>query len=518
MYAYLSRLRAHMSTSKDPKWNNYVNEAIEEELRKIELKDFENFRLSVLSSKDPAPKRLAQVDEFGNQHKTIDPEWLRIMKEEINKQSVASQGPVVAQRKELEDKRFITPTADAPDISLHRVDPSTVDRKPRLDIVGDGTPLHKGMDLDDFETYTRKQADWFVEPSISASDRADLWKMLLTIAEGPHIVDGTNDIPISALLPLSANEWKQLKAFCRAVHPGMPTVKIKTPTSFTLAERLSLGGTLVDLEALIPKEVLEITVTEIQLKEINASPSILFGLSLYWNLFQPHLQQTDVDSSSGADRNVEFQQVLDLLNRGFGILIYLPLLGRIRNLHRFTSETLDRLMVNFKDTSHTKPLQLVIHSAHDPSASFRGDQPLIETLVTNIDTLVLMLEGMASLADVTAEIPKIASTFGKPDGKGVNRIARVMISADGETREVGMAGTGVPTVAGGRVDYPEEKLDLDNNAKATTDLIDALLNNLDPANVAKIVFNGCLVGWPSVVHLLAPNLQTYRNILRQILT
>ena len=90
MYKYLSDLRAHMTASQDPKWTNWVNEAIEDELKKNEIKDFEEFRLSIMASKEPVPKRLAMVDDFEKQHKTIDPGWFITMRTEINSQSASS--------------------------------------------------------------------------------------------------------------------------------------------------------------------------------------------------------------------------------------------------------------------------------------------------------------------------------------------------------------------------------------------------------------------------------------------
>jgi Domain of unknown function (DUF4157) len=377
-------------------------------------------------------------------------------------------------------------------IARHAVEATDVVRKERIDLFGDGTAIKPGIEFEKFESYTRRQADWFAAPSLSVADRANLWKLLFISTEGGFVLSGTRGLLLPELIPLSAVEWNNLKAFGRACNSSMNTVRIASAIAYTLPQRLSLGTTLLQLENIIPKEVLEFTVTEEQLKDIEAKPALLPQLTLYWFLFQPQLQQKD---NKVPGRNREFQQVLDLLSTPFGFFPYIPLNGRIRNLHRFTTATLDRLLINFKDTSHSKPLQLVLHSPHDSPGSFASDQPLIANLVANLDSLVLMLEGMGSLADITSEIPKIAATYGKADAKGINRIARVMISGHGETRNVSLAGTGAPNTAGDKIEYPSESLDLDDakQAKATQDLLDALLNNLDPAT-AKIVFNGCLVG------------------------
>lgn len=390
------------------------------------------------------------------------------------------------------DQQVNNTNGSAPAISRHPVEQTDVARKERIDLFGDGTAIKPGIEFEKFESYTRRQADWFAAPSLSVADRANLWRLLFISTEGGFVLAGTRGLLLSALIPLSAAEWDDLKAFGRACHSGMNTVRIASAIAYTLPQRLRLGASLLELEKIIPKEVLEFTVTEEQLKDIEAKPALLPQLSLYWFLFQPTLQQKD---NKSPGRNREFQQILDLIGTAFGIFPYLSLIGRVRNLHRFTTATLDRLVINFNDTSHSKPLQLVLHSPHDSPASFASDQPLIANLVANLDTLVLMLEGMGSLADITAEIPKIASTYGKADAKGIKRIARVMISGHGETRNVSLAGTGAANAAGDKIEYPSESLDLDDakQAKATQDLLDALLNNLDPAT-AKIVFNGCLVG------------------------
>ncbi|MBC7904044.1 MAG: DUF4157 domain-containing protein [Gemmatimonadaceae bacterium] len=384
--------------------------------------------------------------------------------------------------------------AAVPDISRHPVAQTEVKRKTNIDLFGDGTALHPGEELDDFEKYTRKQADWFAEPTLAPADRTDLWNLLFLSSKSSDATGGANGLKLQEIRSLSAADWSLLKAFGRACNSTSPTVRVESATAYTLPQRLSLGKTLLALEAIIPPDVLEQTVGEIQLKDIDAKPSLISGLWLYFTLFRPHLQRKDTAAGAGK-RNIEFQAILDLLNTAFGIAPYFSLIGRVRNLHRFTIKTLDRLVINYTDTSHKKPLQLVLHSPHDEAGSFAGDQPLLEALVLHPDTLVLMIEGAGTLAGITAQIPILASTYGKPDAKGIRRISRVMISGHGETRSVQLAGTGAPVVSGDTVEYHTESLNLDDPAaaKATENLIDALLKNMDPAT-AKIVFNGCLVG------------------------
>lgn len=376
-------------------------------------------------------------------------------------------------------------------IASHRVAPTPVARRSALDLFGDGTPANPGMTLADFERYTSVQADWFAEPSLSATDRDDLWGLLLRTTVGPQILAGVGDLKLSVLRAVPVTDWAPLSAFGRGCHAGSTTLRILSPAPYTLAQRVALGATLDRLEAIIPPAVLQSTVSEQQLVDVQAG-GLLPWLSLYWTTFQPHLQQR-YTPAAGA-RGPEFQRILDLLSTPTGFLPFLPLLGRIRNLHRFTVPTLTRLVKNFADTSRRRPVHLVLFSGHDPSGSFAQDIAVFEDLVVNSPNLVLILEGQASLAAITAEIPLIAATYGQRDAGGTYRIGQAMIAGHGESRQVGMAGTGAPTVSPtGEVKYPEDSLNLDTNTVATQNLLDTLMRQLDPAT-ARLVFEGCLVG------------------------
>ena len=263
-------------------------------------------------------------------------------------------------------------------------------------------------------------------------------------------------------------------------------MQIADATAFTLANRLKLGRTLVALEAVIPPAVLHRTVSEAQLVDVD-SGGLVPKIAAYWTTFTPSVEET-YDPGPGA-KAPEFELVLDLMKRT-GHTPFLPLLGRIRNLHRLTEAALFRLKTNFTDHSRARRVDVVLLTGHDPSGSFRSDRPLLEDLIVNSPNLVLVLEGQASLAAVTAEIPALAASYGKPDSTGTPRLGQVMISGHGSARSVGLAGTGPPDAAGA---YPTESIDLDHNLAQSKALIDALLTNMDPAT-AKLVFNGCLVG------------------------
>lgn len=358
-----------------------------------------------------------------------------------------------------------------------------------------GTPIHRhthadlfdppGTTLEDFEQSIRRQADWFVEPSLTAADRTDLHALLRRAAEGPHILAGAGDLLLADLRGLSPADWTALAAFGRACH-GADTVRITSAAAYPLAQRIRLGNTLLALEGVIPKQVLHNTVAEAQLVDVDAG-GLVPRISAYWIAFDPHLEGT-YEPGPGA-RAAEFQGVLDLV-RGVGHAPFMPLRGRVRNLHRFSVAMLNKLVANFADVTRSRPVHLVLHTGHDAPGAFLASARLFEDLVVNSPNLVLFLEGQGSLASITAEVPVLAARHGRRDAGGTPRIGQVMIAGHGEARSVELAGTGAPDAAGR---YPSESLDLDHNLAQTQALLDALLRNMDPAT-ARMVFAGCLVG------------------------
>jgi hypothetical protein len=358
-----------------------------------------------------------------------------------------------------------------------------------------GTPVHRhthadlfdppGTTFEDFERSIRRQADWFAEPTLTAADRTDLHALLRRAAEGPHIMAGTGDLLLADLRAVSAADWSALAAFGRGCQ-GTYTVQLLDASAYALANRIKLGKTLIALEAVIPPAVLHRTVSEAQLVDVD-SAGLVPKIAAYWMAFNPRVEAT-YEPGPGAKAE-EFELVLDLVKRtGHGP--FLLLAGRIRNLHRLTEAALLRLKTNFADHSRARRVDVVLMTGHDQSGSFLSDRPLLEDLVVNSPNLVLVLEGQASLAAITAEIPALAASYGKPDSTGTPRLGQVMISGHGSARSVELAGSGPPDAAGS---YPSESIDLDNNLAQSKALIDALLTNMDPAT-AKVVFNGCLVG------------------------
>jgi hypothetical protein len=385
----------------------------------------------------------------------------------------------------------------SPSQRIHRpmafrvVQNTPVARQTALQILGNpaAAPPTPGMTLQEFKDYTVAQADWFVEPSLTAGGARDaLWQLLLIAEEGPHILAGVGDIHVADLRAVTAADWTPLRAYCRGTHASQPTIRIFPPLP-PLADRIALGRTLISMEAIIPAARLETTVSQTQLVSVQTR-GLLPVLTQYWTDFQPFLEQTFTPAPGAA--GPEFARVLTFLNSlgAPGLVPLAPLRGPtpderwVRNLHRFQLPMLLRLVVNLSDTSGARRLVLVLHTGHDAPAAFVQSAALLADLVlTSPNNLVLMVEGATSLAAVTARIPAITSTWGQLVA-GVRRISQLLIAGHGSAQTVEMAGTAVPEslVAG---------------TPNTQALLDALLTHMDPAS-ARILYLGCLVGATNV--------------------
>ncbi|MFV8752456.1 eCIS core domain-containing protein [Nannocystaceae bacterium ST9] len=419
---------------------------------------------------------------------------------------VASAGDPA--EREAERGHAGTPGLGSPNVAYrHPTAPSTVARKTRTEIfVGTSVGLPFGLSLtlvppltlEQFRQYTQEQADWYVEPSLTATDRDDLWRLLLLENEGSHILTGIGDLGVDQLRGVSLADLDALRTFCRGTDSSQHTLRIFDPDTLTLTQRIELGRTLAELEILVPGEVLELTVSQSQLETVRAN-GWMPVLHWYWGAFHPTLSRT-FTPAPGSASGAEFQKLLDLIGVLGGSVAAVtaaltPLIGWLRNPHRFSLAALDQLKANLLDVTATRtvprPLVLLLHTAHDDS-SFQAKAAVFEELINTTRNNVLMIEGAESLGAITTRLPGIAATWGHPDAGGVPRISQVVVAGHGSPTGVELAGTGAPTVSSGHISYPSESLDSRHNRDATERLLDALFANMDHAT-ARVLFSACLI-------------------------
>lgn len=392
---------------------------------------------------------------------------------------------------------------------LPKVAPSKVDRKKQVAILGDGTAANPGMSLEEFNGYIRRQADWFVDPSLKKeADRNALWAMIAKLKEGPHILAGAGDLKLNDLMALAPADWDALAAFGHGCHQDETVIILNTTPA--LPRRIVLGNAMKQMNALIGGGVLRATVSEQQLIDLEAAWAVRWPrISDYWKDFKPHLQQI-YEPAVGA-RGIEFQKILDM----FAAVVpasFKLLQGKIRNLHRFKLPVLFKLMANYSNKLRLLPVHLILHTGNDASA-FQNAAANFEDLIINSPRLVLMLEGRDSFKDIMTEVTNIANTYGQDDGTGTFRIEQIMVAGHGSPYSMQLAGTSAPIVKGKHVDYTTESLDISTpkskaNTQALLDLLIKLLPN-DPAK-ARLIFAGCLVGANEVpAGTAAPNVLPY---------
>jgi hypothetical protein len=337
-----------------------------------------------------------------------------------------------------------------------------------------------GTSLTDFVTSVSAQADWFAEPSLTAADRDALQKLLVREKRGGHIQSGVGDLLLADLIAVSDADWVPLEEFCHGRENIGGTVRLLDDSiKRTLAERIALGRIMIDLKKVFDADTLSNCISETQLLDLQKL-GLLPKLQEYRDKFHPNLEMI-YQPTVGA-RDEEFQKMLDLL-AGAGIAPFLPLLGRIRDLHRFSVTVLTTLVANFADTSRKRPVHLILHGSRDAAGAFQDSAGLFESLILDNRNLHLLIEGADSIADLTLLVPKIAQDYGKPDATGTFRIGQVMIAGHGESQTVDLAQNDGMDV------NPKHAAD----AKKTKDLLDALMANMDPAT-ARVVYAGCLVG------------------------
>ena len=418
---------------------------------------------------------------------------------------VASAGDPA--EREAEQGLAGTPGLGSPNVAYrHRTAPSTVARKTRTEIfvgtsisvLGFSLPIFPPLTLEQFQHYVQDQADWYVEPSLTATDRDDLWRLLLLEHEGPHILTGIGDLGVDPLRGVSLADLDALRTFCRGTDSSQHTLRIFSPNTLTLTQRIELGRTLAELESLVPAEVLELTVSQVQLETIRAN-GWMPVLRWYWAAFHPNLSRT-FTPSPGAAGSDETKKLLDLIGALGGSVAAVsaalaPLISWLRNPHRFSLVALNQLKTNLLDVTATRavprPLVLLLHTAHDERA-FQSQAAVFETLINTTRNNVLMIEGADSLASITTRLPSIAATWGHPDAGGVPRISQVVVAGHGSTTGVQLAGMGTPSVSGGHISYPSESLDSRDNRVETGRLLDALFANMDHAT-ARVLFSACLI-------------------------
>jgi Domain of unknown function (DUF4157) len=354
----------------------------------------------------------------------------------------------------------------------------------------------EAMTLTQFDAYARTQADWATGPAIGA-DKDKLWQLLEKARAEEAFLAGCGPMRVSGLIGAMADGKRlaALEQYCAAVHKDRPTVEIEPIAD--LNEAIKMGNALPPLEAtpggVTLKTIMKQETGNTQLQDMITAKAIDPFIK-YVQTSHPVLQ---------ANNGAEISSYLAMKAEGVDPAAYKAKTPRVRNLHRFEKDALDALAGHETDTSKTKPLTLILHSAMDHNGAFHRD-PNITKVAKHAKNVTIMVEGKETLADVQAEIDPLAKKYGQHD-----KVDQVMFAGHGAARIIELAGKvkdGKDRDGKDTVVADTDDVDLDNNQARTDALFAELMNHMDPASPNhRVIFNACLTNSNAVQGPLDPD-------------
>lgn len=346
-----------------------------------------------------------------------------------------------------------------------------------------------GMTILQLNSYAKKQADWHASPYLSNVERDNI-RLVLGFSREPGLLAGLGRMQTGILHQEMVNQGltvakKYLKIYTKAVSSQNPfqLMPINTPK-----DAINTGKNLDSLINTFPGYMLKSAMNE-RMFDLLVRFNYIPDLVNYYSTAKPHPLFAALNGMDfGSYYNMKRSDGIDPIT-----FYKAPLIGNIRNYHRFQKEALDHLILNFNDTSKTKPLTLILHTAIDHNAAFHRDPKLTDVIKeSSINTL--MIEGKETLANVKSQIKPIAKKYGVND-----KIDQVMFAGHGNARSMQLGGK-VKDDGTGKLEEVSDSLDLKNNPTATDNIMIEVLDNMDMKGVKKkdlqphrrIVFNACL--------------------------
>ena len=351
------------------------------------------------------------------------------------------------------------------------------------------------MTLEEFHSYTERQADWRTTPAMTAdAAKADALRALLEFAEGG--LSTPRGAPRRRSCARAARSWSP------TCWPTRPTTRSATcgPTATRsprrgrrsrstiapdLTKALAWGEAIVALEAAIPPASLRLTMQ--QKGERTDLQNLIDGRGWrggpggnqvanfvdFVTRARPLMQATNGEEISAYLGLAATVNPVD----------YVGQIQHVRNLHHFEAPALDTLKDNWTNgNTGNLPFTLVLHSGMDHNGAFHHD-PNMTAAITNANNFTLMVEGARTLAEISGLLPDLAARYGVG-----GKIQQAMIAGHGDSRSVEMAG-GEGARPG---EIRSEGLDLDDNRRQTEAMFNTLLTNMDNGPDARILVNACL--------------------------
>lgn len=334
-----------------------------------------------------------------------------------------------------------------------------------------GTGVHplRQLTLTDFAMHADDRLDWANDATLDDSERAVLWAWLDFAHEAPSHLAGCGQMKVADLESAgrTPDVLGALRAYANAVGQDTPTVELTVPTD-TVTTAVGWGREVARLEGAVGGATLNTIMRQAEFDALYAEPDGVTTCVDYVTAVRPVLH---------ADNGTEIQSIIAMKQAGTDYKNYHTKLADVRNVHRFEEAALAQLESNVGDTSKSKPLTLILHSALDHNGAFHRD-PYLTAVVTDSRNLTLMIEGATKLADVQSKVAPLAKAYGQG-----GKLDQVMVAGHGNAQEIELAGTGVP----GK-DQAVEVGDPLSDA-----LLDEIARYIDPASPHhRVVFNACL--------------------------
>jgi hypothetical protein len=369
------------------------------------------------------------------------------------------------------------------------------------------------LNFAEFEKYTVDTPEWAKHTSMT-SERPDRLSLLAAFAQDPE--SGACPFTVGDLLKIGSSKSKMtttigtLRVYGQAVQNDPFPIAQATK----VGDALAIGAGLKKLLAGFPRWVLASAMTEDAFEELRKA-NLLDDLIAYYQggTMRPIFQAED-----GAD----FEAYLAMRhddNADPCTYQSSELKDYMRNFHRFEARLLDRLIVNVKDTSRSKPLTLVLHSNLDHNGAFHRDREMFRVVDSAVNN-TLIVEGGETLGDYKSQITPLAQKYGQN-----NKIDQVMFAGHGNSQSMELAG-GVKKDKEGKLAQTGDDLDVATGApdKSKTDeLFDEVLANMDELSNLKdpkqpnrrLLFNACLTNSNVVETSLAGDESNARKQIRQ---
>lgn len=341
------------------------------------------------------------------------------------------------------------------------------------------------MTLGELDSYAKRQADWHASPRLVAAER-DQIRAALMFGRDPEILSGCSEMKVDAMLAQItlhglADMQTYLTIYSKSVSAQDP-FELKQLSD--VAKAYETGKDLSKLKAAFPGYVLKTAMKEDPFYELQSNKYIDDVINYY----------TTASPLFSADDGSDFDSYNEMrnLDKVDPVTYFkVPLKGNVKNFHRFEKKALDKLEVNFNDTSKTNPLTLILHTAHDHNGAFHRDKKLTE-VIEDKKIHTIMIEGKEKLEDVKDQIDPLAKKYGKND-----KIDQVMIAGHGNARSMQLAGT-VKDNGSGELEEVHDRVSLNVNKAKTDDLFNEILDHMDSKGDKKlqahrrIIFNACL--------------------------